>query len=717
MLRLFPRLFPRNWRLRTRLLMALLSVAVIPLGLSASFSIGQSSTTLLRRISRELQQQADTRAATISSQLGEQIRLLQLLSNNITIFSAVHEANKLYPLDPAASAAIRRQRTREWATAPDTSEIVFELTKGKAAIELYQFRQLVDSHAEIVVTDLYGAVVATSNRAVNYDHTGKEWWEMLRSGRQQIYLGHPSADEAPGLPGLVIALPIVNPLTQQPVGIVRSIYNLSALQPLLTPTPGLDPPNIMLVDQDATILASTQASEIGQIAPPALLDPITNPLDERNIDQAFIRAISRVQSTAAHPAIGSLDWRVVVAQNQEVALAPVINQVAALVFGGLIVAFVAAVLALIIGRRLTRPLDQMAEAARNDDLNMLAAAPFVDTRDEVGQMARSIHGLARRLLASRQELEATNRDLEATVIERTSSLRSALAAAEQASAQFQSLSLDLSAKNEALERDLRLAHDIQLSLLPHQPPWDQALLAVASVSLPASEVGGDLYAYIDFADYRMGVAIGDISGKGVSAALMMALVSSAIETQARQQRQPHQTLAALNQQLTSRLQANHMNAGLLYAQIDLRRRQLSLANAGMIAPLLLRDGEARTLEAYGLPIGAIASPEYRTVQLDLQPGDLLVLASDGVIEAQDNQRGMFGFERFEALVSELGHLPPEQMVSAILERLAGFTDGAHQHDDITLVILRPNFAAMPSDPAQSQQRPANAVDPFEIFYS
>jgi serine phosphatase RsbU (regulator of sigma subunit) len=189
---------------------------------------------------------------------------------------------------------------------------------------------------------------------------------------------------------------------------------------------------------------------------------------------------------------------------------------------------------------------------------------------------------------------------------------------------------------------------------------------------------------------RAAIAIGDISGKGVGAALLMALTSSLVESHARQSESPAQVLQALNSALTPRMKANRMNAALLYAVLDPSSRQLTVANAGMIAPLLLGSQGVRMLDIGGLPIGSFAGAIYREHTLTLDAGETLLFVSDGVVEAHNAQSELWGFERLEALLKHLeGAGDTRQIVTAILDAVHVWMGEAEQHDDITVVAVHP----------------------------
>ena len=244
-------------------------------------------------------------------------------------------------------------------------------------------------------------------------------------------------------------------------------------------------------------------------------------------------------------------------------------------------------------------------------------------------------------------------------------------------------------QNEHLRAGLALARDIQIGLLPHDLPFVTARVVLQARALPAYEVGGDFYLYRALDEDRVSVAIGDVSGKGVGAALMMALASSSVEEQARVITRPQQLLATLNAQLLPRMQANRMNTGLLYGVVDLQQRTLHVANAGMIAPILVRGNHASLLDAAGLPLGALPSARYDETLVALQPGDLIALVSDGVVEARDTEGRLFGFERLERALAENARAPSlDALLDEVLGRVDAFAGGAEQRDDMTMMLIQ-----------------------------
>ena len=245
-------------------------------------------------------------------------------------------------------------------------------------------------------------------------------------------------------------------------------------------------------------------------------------------------------------------------------------------------------------------------------------------------------------------------------------------------------------EEQRLERDLQMAREVQMRLLP---PLPAPLPGVefAARFLPARSIGGDVYDFIPYGDGRIAIAMGDVSGKAAPAALYAALVSGILRSLAAQHLGPADMLAALNTQLQERkLDAQYVT--MLFAVWDDHARTLSVANAGSVQPMLVsRAGDgmsARTIHAEGFPLGMFPGAEYEEFTLATQPGDLLVFFSDGIVDAINHAGDMFGDERLCAVLESLHEPEAETAVAAVLDAVAAFQAGKEHFDDETLVVLR-----------------------------
>ncbi len=239
-------------------------------------------------------------------------------------------------------------------------------------------------------------------------------------------------------------------------------------------------------------------------------------------------------------------------------------------------------------------------------------------------------------------------------------------------------------------KDMEFARTVQESFLPQQAPETQNYRFSAHYT-PAQEVGGDFYDFIRLDRERTGIVIGDVSGKGVPAALYMAKLGSDLRTLAFTEGDPAAALTKLNVLLAERSRRG-MFATLLYLELDGATGRLIMANAGHLPPLIKKaDGSVRKLPAAGsAPLGILPTLSFASQAASLEPGDTVVLYTDGIIEAMNARDELYGYERFEALITA-GPTDPDAMKTAIVEDVNRFTGLSPQHDDMTLVC----FGAVP----------------------
>lgn len=245
-------------------------------------------------------------------------------------------------------------------------------------------------------------------------------------------------------------------------------------------------------------------------------------------------------------------------------------------------------------------------------------------------------------------------------------------------------------ENEArLQDDLNTAREIQRQLLPHGARGIPGL-DLAAAYLPARTLGGDFYDFLPYGEGKLAVALGDVSGKGTAAALFGSLAIGTLrELVVGSTSSPAMMLEMLNRRMHgARLDARFI--ALIFAVYDARAKRLSLANAGGPYPVLVRNGEVIELRAEGVPLGLFPSVEYEETTVDLQPGDAVVFASDGILEATNAQEEEFGSARLHALLAELSSTASANELS---ESIVSATDnhsgpGTCPHDDRTLLVLR-----------------------------
>lgn len=460
-----------------------------------------------------------------------------------------------------------------------------------------------------------------------------------------------------------IVIPIRNAQTGSLTGALSAEISATRISQLLSRGMQRQGKVAYLLDANQTLMLT---SAIGTWAPPpniAALYPGATAVAEYPGGNGDLVVGARATITPA----GAASWSVVVEQPAATFFVEVYRSIQLLTALVVLVGALAFTWAFTQSRRLIDPIRALGAGANELAAGNLRHRIAIAEADELGQLAQRFNAMADQLQQSLHEIEEQNLRLRA---------------------------------------GLELARDIQQGMLPSMPPWQAEGLSVYGRSLPAAEVGGDFYSYLAIPGERAAIAIGDISGKGVAAALLMALTSSTLESQARTLDDPAAMLHALDGALRDRLQANQMNAALQIARYDFATHQMTLASAGMVAPLLIQatpDGGAacRLIDVGGLPIGTGLLPVYENVTVQLAPGDTLLFLSDGIVEAHAPDGTIFGFERLEALLS---NLPLDLSVGALVERVIAavlaFSNHADPHDDATLIAVRPLINA-PSSAAAS----------------
>jgi predicted permease len=245
-------------------------------------------------------------------------------------------------------------------------------------------------------------------------------------------------------------------------------------------------------------------------------------------------------------------------------------------------------------------------------------------------------------------------------------------------------------EQERLNRDLQLAVEVQKRLFPDKPPAS-ATMALAGMSLPARSVGGDYYDFLDLGGQRIGIALADVAGKGVAAALIMSVVQASLRILATEGNLSLATLAARMNRYLHRSTGSNAYATFFYGQIDERTRQLRYVNAGHNPPCLLRcaaDQSIEELPAGGTVIGLFPQSSYEESAVDLRPGDVLMAFTDGVPEALNPQEEEFGEERLRNLLRQSAHLPVGEMAAKIAGELKKWIDNAAQYDDLTFILVK-----------------------------
>ena len=245
---------------------------------------------------------------------------------------------------------------------------------------------------------------------------------------------------------------------------------------------------------------------------------------------------------------------------------------------------------------------------------------------------------------------------------------------------------EIARQEHRLERDLALARELQFHLLPHALP-KMAHLEVQAKFVPARAIGGDLYDFLPYSLSRLGIAIGDVSGKGAPAAIYAALVSGILRSHAPIEPAPAEMLAAVNLSLAERRIAAQF-VSIIYAVWDDPNRTLTVANSGLPRPLYCHDGKIETIEATGLPLGLFDEADYDEFTFKAKPGDMFVFFSDGIHDARDRNGQSFGGERVEQIVAGCEEQSPDCVVSNIFRAVTEHAAGVEAFDDQTVVAIK-----------------------------
>jgi serine phosphatase RsbU (regulator of sigma subunit) len=246
-------------------------------------------------------------------------------------------------------------------------------------------------------------------------------------------------------------------------------------------------------------------------------------------------------------------------------------------------------------------------------------------------------------------------------------------------------------ERERIEQELRVARQIQLALLPKTIPELEGW-RIATYYGPAREVGGDFYDFLELSNGRLGLVVGDATGHGMPAALVMSTTRGMLRAVVQSSESPGEVLARVNEALVAEIPPSTF-VTCFYGVLDPESGRLRYANAGHNLPCRRHDGQAEELMARGMPLGLMPGMGYEEKEIELETGESVLFYSDGLVEAHDPEGEMFGFPRLRRLVAE--HDAEEgSLADFLVEELHSFVgEGWEQEDDITLATLRRSAAS------------------------
>jgi predicted permease len=252
-------------------------------------------------------------------------------------------------------------------------------------------------------------------------------------------------------------------------------------------------------------------------------------------------------------------------------------------------------------------------------------------------------------------------------------------------------------EQETLRRDIALASEVQRRLLPEAPPRTECA-DFAAISVPARRIGGDYYDFVELRDREIGIALADVSGKGVAAALIMSVVQASLRIISSEGDVTLPRLVARMNEFVHRSTPGSKYATFFYAQLDQQGRQLRYVNAGHNAPYLLRAGRPSTadsasaeieeLSVGGTVIGMFPEMAYEEATVELCPGDVLLAFTDGGPEAHNPENEEFGEQRLQLLLRQTAHLPADEISARISAEMKNWIRDAEQYDDLTFIVMK-----------------------------
>ena len=242
-------------------------------------------------------------------------------------------------------------------------------------------------------------------------------------------------------------------------------------------------------------------------------------------------------------------------------------------------------------------------------------------------------------------------------------------------------------KLATVQQELNLAYEIQTNLLPSTAPDIQGY-DLAGISIPAQSVGGDYFDYIQIDDYHWGMALGDVSGKGMPAALLMSNAQATLRGQCAFGLSVHETVERSNRLLSGSIRRGSFLT-LFFGCLDVISGSFKFTNAGHNRPYVRRvDGTLETLTLGGLVVGFMPTQKYAEDSFSFDVGDTLFIFSDGVTEAMNEQREEYGEERLEAVLREIGDVPAQKYIDVVHSKVKEHTGSAPQNDDITMLVVK-----------------------------
>lgn len=348
-----------------------------------------------------------------------------------------------------------------------------------------------------------------------------------------------------------------------------------------------------------------------------------------------------------------------------------------LIFSTIISIFVS----MVVAAAITTPIKQLVFATlkvskgdlqSNVRIKNLWGLPY---RDEIGELAISFNEMIKGLREKEEENRQLYNEIKTLNIELEERIKHAIK--------------ELVEREEERIQELKLAQQIQRALLPQSYSCDN--ITIETKFIPAKELGGDFYNFWEIEDNYLGIVIGDVTGKGVSAALLMAMIIGILHSEGKKALSPRDVLSKTNTTLKAHIETeSSFFASSFYAVLDTKNLILSFSKAGHERPIWFKRDtcEVETLDAKGVFLGVFEGADFEEKSVKLQKGDKIVFYTDGVYEAKNSHGEIFGEERIFQILKDNPYLSATETINKIYNDLLSFVGNKNINDDITLLVLQ-----------------------------
>lgn len=434
-------LLARNFQLyplRVKLLLGFVIVAILSVGAVTYVSTVSIRNSLAENSARDLQTRAQSAALSIALTMDRNVDRLQAFSLDKRVQDDVTQITDSYPPTEAERAEMIARNAKRWANGISQDGLVQSAMQGQLAYSLRQFSEVFEGNKELFMTDAYGAVIAATDLTPTYDFSNAEWWKMAySSGRGSMYIGQPEFDPMIQDHGVRIALPIYAPGRRRAVGVIHSIYTLTALRRALLLNGFGESGKIDLLFPLGQIL--TAEGTFRALTPQEFAEVregLSRPLATLNYRGTALlssQGVIGVSDEQPPPYLRSSAWRTIATIQSDEVLGAAEDAVKAALFAGIATIGLAVVVALWLAQILTRPIRRLTTVAEEIQGGDLGARATIETGDEIGMLAQTFNGMTARL-------QDTLAGLERRVAERTQGLVEANLALQANSSYLSALS-------------------------------------------------------------------------------------------------------------------------------------------------------------------------------------------------------------------------------------------------------------------------------------